>query len=112
MTTTWIVVRTRVEGFHYWADAPEEVAFLRNNHRHEFHVAVHIEVRHDDRELEFFLCQRWLKTVMPPGEFGGQSCEMLAKRLLIRLQEKYGARCYKVEVSEDGENASIVEYDV
>jgi len=110
MINTWIVIRARSEGTHYWIDAPIEVLFLRNEHRHEFHTTVQIEVGHDDRELEFFMVKRWLDQHLPKGSMAWQSCEMMAQRILIRLIEKYGERKYKIEVSEDGENSALVEY--
>ena len=38
----WIRVRTTFEGFHCWPSAPNEVAFLRNVHRHLFLSLIHI----------------------------------------------------------------------
>jgi hypothetical protein len=34
-----IQVRTSFVGVHQWKDAPDEVAFLRNLHRHVFKVS-------------------------------------------------------------------------
>ena len=56
--TNYIWITTSMEGFHAYPDAPDEVAFLRNRHRHLFHFRVYIEVFHDDREIEFFMFKR------------------------------------------------------
>lgn len=104
-----IVVRTRAEGFHAWPSAPDEVDFLRARHRHEFHYELEIEVEHEDRDLEFILVKRWLENIVPRGELGSQSCEMLASKILQAAAKQYGAvRFISVGVFEDGENGSYV----
>ena len=54
---SYIIVKTSFRGFHQYKDAPDQVAFLKNLHRHDFIVEAKIEVKHDDRELEFFIEQ-------------------------------------------------------
>jgi len=111
-TKTSIIVRWQFEGFHFYADAPVDVEFLRHNHRHLFKCEAKIEVSHDDRELEFFLVQRKLKERFKDGEMNGWSCEMIAKEVLTFLQNAYGFRDMEIEVSEDGENSAVVEFSV
>lgn len=107
--STFIIVKTRKEGLHFWEDAPDEVSFLRYPHRHEFHFNVWIEVNHDDRELEFILVKRFIESVLPQFNWMGKSCEMAAQDLLAKLQNKYGSeRGYIIEVLEDGENGSVL----
>ena len=102
-----IYVTFDIEGIHAWKDAPEEVAFLRNDHRHLFKYKVHIEVKHNDRDIEFFLFQReMLEACATHPPYG--SCEMRAEQLLEYLQNNYPGRNVSVEVSEDGENGAIV----
>lgn len=113
---TSIFVTTSFEGFHCYPDAPEEVAFLRAIHRHLFHVRAELEVSHGNRELEFFLVKRALESYIYDRQLGGnlnhKSCEMIAKELLEFLLASYGlSRNMSVEVSEDGENGSIVRYN-
>lgn len=104
-----IIVSTRVEAVHNWPEAIEGVDFLKNKHRHEFHYRLEIEVLHNDRELEFILIKRWLDSVIPRGDIGSKSCEMLAEELLKKTQEKVGfTRYISVSVFEDGENGSMV----
>lgn len=109
---TYIEVRTRFEGFHRWHDAPDEVDFLRNRHRHEFHVRARILVGHDDRELEFILVKRYLTKIIESWgrELGSFSCEMMASTLANSILAHYGLRDLEVEVSEDGENGAVVAY--
>lgn len=110
MRMIWVTFQK--EGFHKYPDAPDEVAFLRDLHRHIFHFKVWIEVHHDDREIEFILFKRYCidlfeKTIS--AKF--KSCEMLSNDLWERIHEKYPNRKIYIEVSEDGENGSYIEYD-
>lgn len=113
-----IRVRAQFEGFHCWSDAPDEVAFLREEHRHIFHVDALIEVRHGDRELEFILVKRWLeresidplKLVLRQGLQTEMSCEDIAELIAGDIRKQYGNRAIKVEVSEDGENGGIYKW--
>ena len=96
------------EGFHSWPEAPEEVGFLRHPHRHMFQVRAEVEVTHDDRDVEFILLKRRIeqkiqKKLEEGAEVSTWSCEMWAKWILREFD------CYRVEVSEDGENGAVVE---
>lgn len=119
---TFIYVTTQFEDMHSYPNAPEEVAFLRNPHRHMFHVKATIEVTHLDRELEFILVKRdidkmcqAIKEIDTPAV---KSCERIATRLAIAISDKYSwiidengferARAIIVEVNEDGENGAKV----
>src|SRR6056300_1519235 len=39
----------------------DDVSFLGYPHRHIFHFRVRIEVRHNDRDIEFIQFKRWLQ---------------------------------------------------
>lgn len=107
----YVEVRFEFEGMHHWLDAPKEVFFLKNLHRHMFHVRVRIEVFHDDREVEFILLKRELEKMSICSEFylGERSCEMIAKIFYDYVKEYKGReRDTEVEVSEDGENGAIL----
>lgn len=110
MTTmrTWITVRSTFEGFHRYPKAPDAVAFLRDMHRHIFHVTESLTVTEDDREIEFFILQDFVK-VYTRIESRDDSCEMIARRTLDRLKKQYPNREYRVTVSEDGENEATIE---
>lgn len=101
-----IIVKTQFEDYHYWENAPDEVAFLRNLHRHIFYVEVETEVTHDDRELEFFMVKRQLDILIEnhvKPMHGGKSCEMMAEVLKKLLKEKY-QREFIIRIFEDNEN--------
>lgn len=106
-----IKVHFDFEGFHAYKAAPEEVAFLRDLHRHIFHVYATIEVYHDDREIEFIILKRFLSKFVEevyPDKLVG-SCEMVAETIYDRLKGEYGYDRYvRVEVYEDNENGGIV----
>ena len=111
-----IIVKNRFEGYHLWRDAPDEVAFLREGHRHIFFVETRVEVSEDDRELEFFMVQHRINQILaeempttPDKAEWGLSCEMMAKRILNRLREMYPKRPMGCIVSEDDENGAWVE---
>lgn len=110
---TFIKIRTQFEFIHCWKDAPQEVDFLRNPHRHDFLVSCEIEVYHNDRELEFFMVlhrlEHYINNVLIPNSDVTSSCEQFAGKILSFLIETYGNRKIKVEVSEDGKSSAIVE---
>lgn len=111
-----IWVRTFFRGFHRWPDAPEQVAFLRNLHRHCFGVKVQIWVTGSDREVEFFILQSEVDFVtvkqLGPALKGtpSMSCEMMAEYIAEKLKAK-NYHVHFVEVDEDGENGARVEYE-
>jgi len=85
-----------------------DVGFLRDYHRHVFHVKLGVTVSHGDRDVEFFqlkrkVCKHLLENY-DQQQFE-KSCEMIASELM----SEFGASF--VEVSEDGENGATVEQD-
>lgn len=111
-----IQVKNVFSGVHYYANAPEEVSFLRNPHRHQFVVRTTLEVFNEDRELEFLLVKKAIydyimKEMGKDGsiDLGGHSCEWLALKIAQFIQFKYGChRQISVGVYEDDENGAIV----
>lgn len=105
--STRIFVTLQFEGFHRWKDAPEEHAYLRDYHRHMFHVRVELPVEHSNRDTEFIAFKRkvegWLQIFSGWDRRFEYSCEQLAEKIL----RQFGASV--VTVSEDGENGAIVE---
>lgn len=113
----------QIEGTHNWPGCPfDEVAYLRDTHRHLFGIKAYKLVTHSDRDVEFIMLKHQIEqyikgtyriwtfageghsTPMNGGvcQFGAKSCEMLAKELI----KEFGlTRC---EVDEDGENGAIV----
>ena len=111
---SFIRVRTQFEGYHYYPNAGSidpRIKFLENEHRHMFKVEAKISVKHDDRELEFFLVKWEIENFIKAGNQNHKSCEMIAKDILRHLATKYGwSRSYEVVVSEDGESDGIVQH--
>jgi len=112
MIKRYIEIKHSFEGFHAYKDAPDEVSFLRQRHRHMFHVTAVVETTHNDRELEFFIEQRFLKSLFSnTQECNNKSCEMICEDVVEEMNRRYNSKRYlRIKVSEDEENAGIVEY--
>lgn len=108
--TNYIWITTQFEGFHKYPDAPDEVKFLQNTHRHLFKIKVYIEVRHNDREIEFFMFKRFIEKYFKTTQLVNKSCEMISDELCEYIRDEYPNRKIKIEVSEDGENGCEKEY--
>lgn len=111
MAKTEVIASLRLPGFHSWPEAPDEVSFLRQPHRHEFHVTMWKVVPHNDRETEIILmkaeAERKLRGRYPNHSglgmsMGRDSCETVAAWLLASMGL---SRC---RVLEDGENGAEV----
>lgn len=105
---TFVVVNLQVEGFHNWEGAFDEVSFLRDTHRHIFHIEAKKQVAHLDRDDEFILLKRRVETFIKdtwgmPCQFGNMSCEMIALDIYREFKLE---TCY---VYEDNENGGGVE---
>lgn len=105
--TAEVFCTLQFEGIHCWPECPfEEVAYLRDPHRHMFHIKAWKEVQHNDRDVEFIMLKhriaQYLDDKYPTKQLGRTSCEMLAKDLIERFDLK------ACEVSEDGENGAIL----
>jgi hypothetical protein len=105
-----IIITEQMEGYHYWPQAPKNVGFLREIHRHMFHVRVGIPVSKNNREREFFQEKKVLRTVLkkiilPLNEVEHKfySCEEIAENILNKMPQAEWA-----EVWEDNENGSRV----
>lgn len=112
---TSITISTNFEGFHCYPNAPDEVAFLRSVHRHIFYVDVTVQVKHDDRELEFFMVKREIDSFIKDNlaDLNMKSCEMIGRKILYFLLRRYPNRdAYSIHVSEDKENGATVTFNV
>lgn len=118
-TLTQVYCSLQVEGVHRWPECPfEEVPYLRDLHRHVFHIKAYKEVTHDDRDVEFIMLKHQIQHYLlsnyaSEGQdghfmddyvciFDAMSCEMIARELI----EEFGLS--SCEVNEDGENGAIV----
>lgn len=110
-----IAVRTSFIDQHCWPDAPQEVAYLRDLHRHRFFVTVYANVSHGNRQLEFHLFQDYITKFTIPylqavllNKCNTMSCEDMAEVLALKLREE-NFKVYRVVVSEDNECDGIWE---
>jgi hypothetical protein len=111
----WVTFQRK--GYHFYRNAPDDVAYLRDRHRHLFKFKVKIQVWHDDREIEFHQFQNRIEAWYDDGalELNHRSCEMIADDLYLKLVETYGserARECTIEVSEDGECGAECQYSI
>jgi len=109
---TLVIATLQVEGVHRWPNAPDAVGYLREAHRHVFHITVKKKVSHSDREIEIIQLKHkiagFLRT-LPKYEgdksvidFESSSCEDIATGLLTDFDLDY------CSVLEDGENGAEV----
>ena len=112
-------VINRFIGLHCWPEAPEQVKFLRDLHRHEFYIRTEVEVEHHDREIEFFILKGNIDKIINEefGEeqiknLGRKSCEEIATIVHSRLNHHASChgRSMKIEVLEDDENGAVVHF--
>jgi hypothetical protein len=101
-----------IEGLHHWNDCNiDEVKYLKDLHRHLFQIKCIKTVSHNDRDIEFiklkhevesFIKESYFDNYFNCCNFKNLSCESIAEILI----NKYNLD--QCEVSEDGENGSIV----
>jgi hypothetical protein len=120
--TMSIWVTFRKEGVHLYPAAAtdpnlatggwDDVSFLGLPHRHIFHFKIRIEVFHDDRDIEFIQFKRWLEKLYNTDilDLNHKSCEMISDDLYGEVSTKFPGRFVEIEVSEDGENGSLIFY--
>ncbi len=123
MSKDMIWVTFRKEGIHCYPAAATrptlatgdefDVSFLASPHRHIFHFKVYLQVFHDDRDVEFIQFKRWLEKLYSTGtlELNHKSCEMIADELYAKISAQFTNRSVWIEVSEDGENGCLRQYD-
>tara|TARA_B100000953_G_scaffold300250_1_gene304404 strand:+ start:2042 stop:2401 length:360 start_codon:yes stop_codon:yes gene_type:complete len=110
-----VIASLQVEGLHFWKDCDiEEVRFLKNLHRHIFHITVKKKVSHNDRDIEIIKLQRSIKSFLMDKfvfkdcshgtcHFGNMSCEDIAEMLVDKFKLDY------CKVLEDNENGAEIE---
>ena len=119
-----IFVTFQKEGIHRYPAAATDpmlatgdeydVSFLASPHRHIFHFRVAIDVFHNDRDIEFIQFKRWLENLYKDSilALDYKSCEMIADDLYIQIAGRYPGRNVTIEVSEDGENGCVINYNL
>jgi len=112
----YAVITTQFEGYHRWPSAPKEVDFLRDSHRHIFHVTVWIFQSHDDREVEYIMAKRLLNKTIDEmvkeydllSGLSSKSCEMMCSYIQTAFKKKYNRSGVQVQVLEDNENGALL----
>lgn len=99
-----IEIRTTFQAQHRWKNAPEEVKFLRNFHRHLFQVEAKFEVIHGERDMEFFITKAKIDKFISK-EFANKQFELSCEHIAEKIAKKFKAQ--EVLVREDEENAGI-----
>lgn len=102
-----IILTTSFEATHHWPECPfEDVSFLKNEHRHIFHVIMKFNIAHNDRDIEFIRkkqeVNKFIQNNYSNRFLGTTSCEDIAETLLGKF-----AACY-VAVLEDNENGAEI----
>ena len=92
-----IVIKTQIEGTHYWSQCNiDEVNFLKNVHRHIFHIRVIKEVSHNERDIEIiqfkrnindFLKRKFYIESERTHCFNNYSCESIAELILEEFKQ-------------------------
>jgi len=110
--TTEVYCTLQAEGIHRFPGCPyTEVPYLKDTHRHVFHIKAWKKVSHDNRDVEFICLKHEIKSYLYDRYFDSEwrlfnfdtmSCEMIAKELISKFDL---SRC---DVSEDEENGAIV----
>lgn len=103
-----ITVQLKIEWLHCRPTCPiEEVSYLRDLHRHIFHIRCWKIVSHNDRDVEIiqfkhniesFLTKLYRSEAHRCCVFGSRSCEDIAEELILNF---WLMQC---EVLEDWEN--------
>lgn len=110
-----IVVKYQFIWYHKWENAPEEVRFLQNEHRHNFFIEVEFYVNHNDRDLEFYIMRDKISKAIESlyekhylDGFKIESCEQVAQDLLEYFDPEFNIKI--VSVYEDNDNGSKVNF--
>lgn len=105
-----IVVSLQIEGLHNWPECPiPEVEFLKDLHRHVFHIRAKKLVSHNDRDVEIIMLKRDILQYFAachgtPCNFGRMSCEDIAEQLMITFSL---SSCRVLEDNENGAELTI-----
>lgn len=121
---TFVYVPFVKEGYHCFPEAgvdpayatgeDDDVSHLAYKHMHYFYFKVWVEVKHNNRDIEFIQLRRWLESLYDVGtlSLNSMSCEMICDCLYCVVSAKYPDVEIRIDVSEDGINGSYVEYMV
>ena len=116
---TTVRCNLQFEGIHCYPEAPLEVEYLREPHRHIFDVEVEMDVFGDDREIEFIMLGHRIKKYIKSFphdkhdvvQLGNWSWEKVANKIadeLLSVIPRSDQRDIIVTVMEDRENGATV----
>lgn len=116
---TSILTRFSFEAFHKHEDADPSVYFLRQLHRHMFHVEVEMGVI-DDQPIEPQQLKTMLEYFCQNNDMNNLSCTEICQKIQEQIVKHYDitkprdlgteTRGIYIEVSEDGENGVAQRY--
>lgn len=118
----FVYVQFQREGYHMYPGADTDpklatgdlydVSHLGVRHFHYFFFKVWVQVKHENRDIEFIQLRRWLESLYQDGalELNGKSCEMLSDDLYDQIIEKYPNVEVRIDIAEDNINGSYTEY--
>lgn len=107
-----VFIRFQLPGVHRWPRAPENVRYLRNEHRHLFYFECEAVVEKPDREIEFIQLQTQVMNLVANefwdvglslADFKTMSCEQIGQWVLDKVPVLSG-----VSVFEDDENGAVI----
>lgn len=106
----WATVKTEFVQYHKYPAAPDEVAYLRNLHRHKFYLTVQVQQVHDNRDVEYFILRDIIINIHAKIRWHeNMSCEMYCQEMLNKVQNIFPDRMIRVSLFEDNENGCIIE---
>ncbi len=104
-----IIVKLQVAGLHHWPECPiKEVSYLKDLHRHTFHIECKKKVSHTNRDIEIirfkakilkYLNDYYYNEVYKCLVFHRMSCEDIANLLMLQFELNY---CSVLEDNEVG----------
>ena len=103
-----VIITLSFEAIHCWKNCfIDEVSFLKNPHRHIFHIQIKFPVNHTDRDIEFIQMKRkiqnFLKIKYDGKDIGTLSCEDIC----LEIMNEYPNINY-IKVMEDNENGAEI----
>ena len=100
-----LIINTQFAAIHNYPDCNiPEVTYLKDPHRHTFHLKLKFKVIGDNREIEFIALKEKIEHYIREGwvgqNLGEMSCEQIAETFAIHWNAFY------VRVMEDNENGA------
>lgn len=115
MAESFIWITTSFIGFHKWKDAPTDCEYLKSIHRHKFNVKIWLQVKNNDRDVEFQTFKLRVDELLkhPFLQNKEASCELYCDAIHNLIYEGLAIddRKIRISVDEDGENGAYKEYD-